>query len=350
MRGASEGLPAWISRPIRPHWRWNVTTARTCDAPAGSACRTRGGKTAAKYHTPRFVLAPALREELEIHVPAERLPGRAWTQGPTLAIVPAPRTERPVRIGYARTSTARQELASQLEALRRAQCHKVYKVYKVYKEQISTRVKVRPELEKALALAHQFKGAAPETPIIFTVHELKRLARNAAELMTLSADLQAGGIQLELLTGPLTGIYDPNGMGAMFFAVLAVAGQIERNYIREKTLEGQVIAASKGNHGGRPKVIDDDMLTFALALKDKGVPVPEIAKKLTIKVGKNAGKSPSPASLYRALAEAEVAAADLPLRPKPVRIRRPEDPLTLEETDLRERLQAQPHPNAEIRS
>jgi DNA invertase Pin-like site-specific DNA recombinase len=87
--------------------------------------------------------------------------------------------------------------------------------------------------------------------VIVTVHELKRLARNAAELMTLSADLQAGGIQLELLTGPLTSIHDPNGMGAMFFAVLAVAGQFERDYIREKTLEGQVIAAAKGNHGGR---------------------------------------------------------------------------------------------------
>jgi hypothetical protein len=36
--------------------------------------------------------------------------------------------------------------------------------------------------------------------------------------MTLSAGVQAGGIQLELLTGPLTGIYDPNGMGAMFSA------------------------------------------------------------------------------------------------------------------------------------
>ncbi|WAP55049.1 recombinase family protein [Streptomyces sp. S465] len=182
-----------------------------------------------------------------------------------------------------------------------------------------------PELEKALALARQFKEAAPETPVIFTVHELKRLARNAAELMTLSAELQAGGIQLELLTGPLTGIYDPNGMGAMFFAALAVAGQIERNYIREKTLEGQVTAAAKDNHGGRPKVIDDDMLTFAVALKDKGVPVPEIAKKLVIKTGKNTGKNPSVASLYRALAEAEEAAADdaLPLRPKPVRIRRP---------------------------
>jgi hypothetical protein len=47
------------------------------------------------------------------------------------------------------------------------------------------------------------------------------------------------------------------------------------------------------------------MLIFAQALKDKGVPVPDIAKKLTIKTGKNAGTSPSVASLYRALAEAE---------------------------------------------
>ena len=308
-----------------------------CDAAAGSACRTRGGKTAAKYHTSRFVLVPALREELEVPVPAGRGPGRTWKQGPALAVAPAPRTGRPVRIGYARTSTARQELASQLEALRRAECRKIFH------EQISTRVKVRPELEKALALARQFKEAAPETPVIFTVHELKRLARNAAELMTLSAGLQDGGIQLELLTGPLTGIYDPDGMGAMFFAVLAVAGQIERGYIREKTLEGQVSAAAKGNHGGRPKVIDDDSVTFALALKDKGVPVPDIAKKLTIKSGKNAGKSPSVASLYRALAEAEHAAADdsLPIRPRPARIRHPDDPLAPGEASLRQRLQAQ---------
>ncbi|MFK0259306.1 hypothetical protein [Streptomyces sp. NPDC090445] len=72
------------------------------------------------------------------------------------------------------------------------------------------------------------------------------------------------------------------------------------------------------------------MLTFAVALKDKGVPVPENAKKLTIKTGKNAGKSPSVASLYRVLAEAEAAAVDdgPALRPPP-------DPA---------------HPNTEIRS
>ncbi|MFE0012133.1 hypothetical protein [Streptomyces erythrochromogenes] len=78
--------------------------------------------------------------------------------------------------------------------------------------------------------------------------------------------------------------------------------------------------------------------TFAVALKNKGLPVPEIAKKLVIKTGKNAGKSPSVASLYRALAEAEEATADdgLPMRPTPVRIRRPGDPLTAEEIDLRD--------------
>ncbi|GAA3135290.1 recombinase family protein [Streptomyces echinatus] len=162
-----------------------------------------------------------------------------------------------------------------------------------------------PPLEAALKPAYDIKEAAPDQEVILTVHELKRLARNAAELMTLSGRLQAAGVQLELLTGPLSGIYDANGMGAMFFAVLAAAAQIERNYIREKTLEGQVTAAAKGNHGGRPKVIDDDMLTFARALKGKGVPVQEIAKKLTIKTGKNTGQHPSVASAYRALAEAE---------------------------------------------
>lgn len=94
---------------------------------------------------------------------------------------------------------------------------------------------------------------------------------------------------------PLTGIYDPNGLGAMLFAVLAVAA----------TLEGQQAAAARGNHGGRPKVIDDDMLTFALALRAKGLPVSAIAAKLKITTGKNAGKPPSVASLYRALADAD---------------------------------------------
>ncbi|MGW7447598.1 recombinase family protein [Kitasatospora sp. NPDC054795] len=311
-----------------------------CEAPAGSPCRTLGGKTAAKYHTARFALVPKLREELEVPVPADRGPGRPWVERPPLPARPTETAPAPIRIGYARCSTVDQEIASQLVALEKAGCTKVFQ------EKISTRVHRRPEMEAALALANAIKEAAPDQPVILAVHEMKRLARNAAELMQLSSDLEDAGISLELLTGPLTGIYDPTGMGAMFFAVLAVAAQLDRNYIREKTLEGQQTAAAKGNHGGRPKVIDDDSLTFALALKARGVPVPEIAGKLTIKDGKNAGKHPSVASVYRALAEAEEAAVaraddDLPRRPAPVWLHQPGDPLTAEDLELRERLVAQ---------
>jgi len=53
----------------------------------------------------------------------------------------------------------------------------------VFSEKISTRIKVRPEFAKALTLAQEIKQAAPDQQVILTVHEMKRLARNAVELM-----------------------------------------------------------------------------------------------------------------------------------------------------------------------
>ncbi|MFG3474595.1 hypothetical protein ACGF3K_04895 [Streptomyces sp. NPDC047980] len=55
-------------------------------------------------------------------------------------------------------------------------------------------------------------------------------------------------------------------------------------------------------------------------------------------------------TIYESSARQAAADDGPPLHPKPVRIRRPGNPLTPEEIDLRERLQAQPHPNAEIHS
>lgn len=229
------------------------------EVPVGSACRTQGGKTAAKYHTARFILVPALREELEVLVPADRNPGKTWKQGPAVEVADAAEVAlgKAIRIGYARCSTAQQELASQLEALEKAGCTRIFS------EKISTRIKVRPEFEKALKLASDIKDAAPDQPVILSVHEMKRLARNAAELM-LSATLQQRGIQLELLTGPLTGIHNPNGMGRDAVRRPGRRRAAGQGYIREKTLEGHQAAAAKGRHSGRPKVIDD-MLTFTLA-------------------------------------------------------------------------------------
>jgi TnpA family transposase len=62
-------------------------------------------------------------------------------------------------------------------------------------------------------------------------------------------------------------------------------------------------ARERGRHGGRPKVVDDDMAAYARGLRANGVPVPEIARKLVITSGKNQGKRPSVATVYRILAE-----------------------------------------------
>ncbi|MEV4441319.1 hypothetical protein AB0K09_20305, partial [Streptomyces sp. NPDC049577] len=59
---------------------------------------------------------------------------------------------------------------------------------------------------------------------------------------------------------------------------------------REKSLEGQAPARERGRHGGRPKVVDNDMADYARSLRANGVPVPEIARKLVITSGKNQGQ------------------------------------------------------------
>jgi len=47
------------------------------------------------------------------------------------------------------------------------------------------------------------------------------------------------------------------------------------------------------------------MAAYARSLRANGVPVPEIARKLVITSGKNQGKRPSVATVYRILAEDE---------------------------------------------
>lgn len=273
-----------------------------CGVQPGSPCRSRSGAVATTYHTGRFTKVSRLAKELRVPTQADRGPGRPWRPGtPPPASIPADTPSADIRIGYARCSHLTQELQSQLDALA---AHGIPRE-KIFAEKVSTRVRVRPEFEKALDTARQIKAHAPHCRVILTVYEMKRLGRDCAELTALADHLTAHGIALEMLTGPLTGIYDPSGTGRVLFAFFAAMAETERENIREATLEGLNAAARKGNHGGRPPVITDDMLHTVLRRRARGEPVESIRTDLIIPTGKRKGRNPSLASIYRALAEHE---------------------------------------------
>ena len=126
---------------------------------------------------------------------------------------------------------------------------------------------------------------------------MKRLGRDAAELTALADHLTAHGLVLEMLAGPLPGMYDPSGPGRLLFAFFAAMAETERENIRESTLEGLDAAARNGRHGGRPQVITEDMLHTVLRRRELGESVEDIAPDLIIGSGKRKGQNPrSPAS------------------------------------------------------
>lgn len=54
-----------------------------------------------------------------------------------------------------------------------------------------------------------------------------------------------------------------SGRGGALFTFFAGMAESEREYVREKSLEGQASAGERGRRGGRPKVFDDDMIAYA---------------------------------------------------------------------------------------
>ena len=262
----------------------------TCAAPAGSPCRTGKGKVAVQYHTARFRLVPQLAKALNVVTPAVRKPGSVWIELPR----PVARDAGPaghVRIGYARTSTVRQLLDTQLDALRAAG------VSRIFSEKISTRVTVRPELDKAVHLAREV--AASGVAVTLVVHEHKRLGRGL-ELAALAEQLKVAGVGLQFLTGELQGSHDPSGV---VFTVLAALSGMEREYIRDKTLQGHESARNRGKNIGGASVTDDHMLSMALHLRGQELSLRDIASRLVISKGKKKGEHPPPATILRLLRE-----------------------------------------------
>ncbi len=267
-----------------------------CAARAGSPCQTSKGKVAVQYHTARFRLVPHLARVLNVPTPAVRKPGSVWVELPRPAAEGAAPSGQ-VRIGYARASTVRQSLDTQLDSLKTAG------VTRIFSEKISTRAVARPELQQAVDLAREIRASGVAVTLV--VHEHKRLGRGL-ELAALAEQLRAFGIGLEFLTGELQGSHDPSGV---VFTVLSALSGMEREYIRERTLEGHESARARGKTIGGASVTDDGMLSMALMLRGQQLSLREIAAKLVITRGAKKGQHPSPATVMRLLREHDEATA-----------------------------------------
>jgi len=269
----------------------------SCAAPAGSPCRTGAGKIAIQYHTARFRLVPKLAKAFNVPTPAVRKPGSVWVELPRPANADAVPVGH-VRIGYARASTIRQSLDTQIDSLTAAG------VGRIFSEKISTRITSRPELEAAVALARELRASGVAVTLV--VHEHKRLGRGI-DLATLAEQLKASDVGLEFLSGELQGSHDPGGV---VFTVLAALSGMEREYIRDGTLAGHESARRRGKTIGGASVVDEAMLSMALHLRGQELSLREIAARLVITKGAKKGEHPSPATVMRMLREHDQRSAD----------------------------------------
>jgi DNA invertase Pin-like site-specific DNA recombinase len=219
-----------------------------------------------------------------------RIAGTGTVSGTMGTMTTAPAYDNSVRIGYARVSTRAQEHQAQLDALGAAHCREIIV------ETASTRGD-RPKLREALG-----KLQGGDTLVIY---KPDRVARSMKELLVLLEDqLHARGIKLHILTGICAGIHRPDGAtiaDKMLFMVAAMAAEMERDLIRERTLDGLRAAEAQGRRGGRPVAVNNDVLAVARARQARGESVTAIARHLKI------GRS----TLYRALQphEADLAPA-----------------------------------------
>ena len=170
-------------------------------------------------------------------------------------------------VGYARVSTSEQNLDLQLDALKKAECSKIYE------DQISGYKDNRPGLSKALEILREGDT--------FIIWKLDRLGRTVKGLISLVSQLESRGVHFKSLTDSID---TSTPAGRFFFHVMASLAQMERELIIERTKAGLEAARSQGRIGGRKRIMTDSKIKSAKKLLQAGALPHDVAKDLGVSI------------------------------------------------------------------
>ena len=174
-----------------------------------------------------------------------------------------------MKIGYARVSTADQNLTSQIDALQAAGCQKIFR-------DVACGARAeRPGLNDLL------QAVRPGDALV--ICKFDRLGRSLSHLVTLANDLMEKDIGLVSLNDPVD---TSTPQGRLSFNLFAALAEFEREIIRERTRVGLNSARLRGRKGGRPKGLPEKAQKVACAAetlyREGKLTVDEIAKQLGI--------------------------------------------------------------------
>ncbi len=166
--------------------------------------------------------------------------------------------------GYARVSTAGQNLDVQLEAL--ADCDQVFQ------EKLSGATKDRPALARLLATV--------EAGDVLKVTKLCRLARNTRHLLEIVEYLDERDVALQVVN---LGIDTSSSTGRLMLTMIGAVAAFERQLLLERQAEGIALAKQKGKYLGR-KPTARAKSEEVLSLLQDGHSKPAVAKALNISI------------------------------------------------------------------
>lgn len=171
-----------------------------------------------------------------------------------------------MKIGYARCSTDKQTLDSQIHPLTLVGCEKIYK-----DEAMSGSSRERPGLDECL-------NSLQEGDCLI-VYRLDRLGRSLEHVMELIKQFEKRKIDFKSLS---EGFDTTTPAGKLLFHIIGSLAEFERSLIRERTISGLNAARARGTKLGRKFSIHQETEDRVHELYKKNLSLRQIANQTGI--------------------------------------------------------------------